>query len=125
MDARLDRRRMLGLLGAGTALSVLPLGALRASTGEPLRDLRWNKARATASWTGRAVPTLAVERGIDDIQITIMQDANLLELTSMATLNGTVSGRMGRSGLQRLRQTRCLQHRRAGDRRGRGGAHRQ
>lgn len=74
---------------------------------------------------GCAVPTLAVERGIDDIQITIMQDANLVELTSMATLNGTGSGRMGRTGLQRLRQTRRLQHRGAGDRRGRGDAHRQ
>ena len=60
MDAGLDRRRMLGLLGAGTALSVLPFSALRASTGEPLRDLRWDKARATASWTGRGGPAFVV-----------------------------------------------------------------
>jgi hypothetical protein len=42
--------------------------------------------------TGRKVPTLAVERGIDDVEITIVQDADLVELIGMSVMNGTGSG---------------------------------
>lgn len=38
------------------------------------------------------VPTVSVERGIDGIEIAIVQDADLVELVAMATVNGTGSG---------------------------------
>ncbi len=45
MDAGLDRRRMLGLLGAGTALSVLPLGAARAGMDTAAMGLMMEAAK--------------------------------------------------------------------------------
>lgn len=56
MHQPIDRRRMLGWMGAGTALTVLPLGALRADTGITLRNLRWEHTVADAIWGARNGP---------------------------------------------------------------------
>jgi hypothetical protein len=56
----IDRRRMLGWMGAGAALSVLPTGALRADTAETLRTLRWDRALAEANWARRGGPRFVV-----------------------------------------------------------------
>ena len=56
MDARLDRRRMLGLLGAGTALSVLPLGAATAGMDTAAMGPMMEEAKRRTAEGGR--PTL-------------------------------------------------------------------
>ena len=53
MDAGLDRRRMLGLLGAGTALSVLPLGAARAGMDTAAMGLMMEAAKRRTAEGGR------------------------------------------------------------------------
>jgi hypothetical protein len=63
MTQPINRRRMLGWMGAGTALSVLPLGALNAQLGRTetiTRNLRWDRNLGEALWTARGGPKWVV-----------------------------------------------------------------
>lgn len=68
MNQPIDRRRMLGWMGAGTALTVLPLGALGAQADATVtitRNLRWGRNLAEALWTARGGPKWVVHDTYD------------------------------------------------------------
>ncbi len=61
---RLTRRRMLGWLGAGSALSLLPGGPARADRSTELRNLRWDQRLAEENWRRKGGPLWVVH---DDV----------------------------------------------------------
>lgn len=66
MDTQIDRRRMLGFIGASGALGMVPLKALLAQVAinERLRDLVWDRERAEANWERKGGPLWVVN---DDV----------------------------------------------------------
>lgn len=64
MPDRLTRRRMLGWLGASSALSLLPIGPARASGSTELRNLRWDQRLAEGNWNRKGGPLWVVHDNV-------------------------------------------------------------
>lgn len=62
MDTRIDRRRMLGFIGASGALGIFPLQALhgQVAVNERLRTLVWDRERAEVNWRRKGGPLWVV-----------------------------------------------------------------